>query len=388
MFKNFLKIRDRKLSNQKGTALITALLVMGVLTAISLSVSALIVREIGITRLVLDAGKAYYTAESGMEKALLELNKNPMGDFDGEDVPFQVGEGVKGKFTIKNTANSYPVVVGEVQDNPEAYYSYLDVNDSVTIPLFINKGGDEVKVENFVVQYFVDLKKGNFIFNDLGTLGSWDVLRWKVYGIVPDGDNNGETESINDFTPVSLVIDNVGGGKSLTSAANPSWFGSIDNWSGDGEDYYYFTMGDSINYTPYQEGPAWSVSTDVDGQTIYQGYCPRTHAREHYKYDGDLMTVIDCYPISEFLKGHNQNYLVLTNLMNPSVLNSDGCDKACRESKSRLYYRVVSREFMPREFAEITSIGEAGGSKITLDMLRKRDSFMPIFNFALYHSGE
>ncbi len=388
MFKNFLKISGRKLYNQKGTALITALLVMGVLTAISLSVSALIVREIGITRLVLDAGKAYYTAESGMEKALLELNKNPMGDFDDKDGSFEVGEGVKGKFTIKNTANSYPVVVGEVQDNPEAYYSYLDVNDSVTIPLFINKEGGEEKVENFVVQYFVDLEKGDFIFDNLDTLGSWDVLRWKVYGIVPNGENQGETESINDFTPVSLVMDGGSGeGKSLTDAGNPSWFGSINDWSGT-RGSNYFTMSGSIRYTPYQEGQDWSDPTDVDGQTVYRGYCPRTHAREHYKYDGDLMTVIDCYPIADFLKEHDQNYLVLTNLMNPSVLNSAEYDKTCRESKSRLYYRVVSSEFMPREFAEITSIGEVGDSKITLDMLRKRDSFMPIFNFALYHSGE
>ena len=396
MFKNFLKIRSKKGTVQKGTALITALLVMGVLTAISLSVSALIVREISITRLALDAGKAYYTAESGMEKALLKLSKNPMSGFGEGGEDFDVGEnGANGSFQIKNTATTYPVV-GEQEKslNPESYYSYLDVNDSVTIPLFTVEDEVEVPVEDFVVQYFVDLTEEDFGFqtaSDQGIITGWDVLRWKVYGIVPEGDKTaGKTESINDFTSVALVesTSTEGGteASTLTDARNPSWFGTLLNWDSPEGGYNYFSMGNAINYFPYQNEDV--VIDNIGPETLYTGFCSQDQAREHYKYDGDIMTVIGCYPISEFLapNNHNQNYLVLTNLMNPSVLNGD-YDYDSRAAKSRLYYRVVTDKNMPREFAEITSVGEAGDSKITLSMLRKRDSFMPIFNFALYHSG-
>lgn len=377
MLKKFLKIRE-----EKGTALITALLVMGVLTAISLAVSTLIIREISITRLAIDSGKAYYAAESGIEEALLKLKEGGV-DEDAVDVEFS-GNGGAGSatYTIKNTSKSYPVVEGKSNGYPAAYYSYLDVNESVTIPLFV---GDDTsgKVTDFVVQYFIDLRKGDFIFNEKNPslVTHWDVLRWKVYGIKED---SGRTESINDFTPVSMISDGTGGGETLTSAANPSWFGTMENWEGNKEDD--FTMNGEIEYTGYYDGRPMVVPTDVDGTTVYQGYCPRTSAREHYKYDGNNVIVVECFSIKEFLDNHEQNYLVLTNMMNPSVLNFKS--KENRENNSRLYYRVISEQDMPREFADITATGEAGDSKIVLNMLRKRDSFMPVFNFALYHTGE
>lgn len=382
MLKNLLKIR-----NNKGTALITALLVMGVLTAISLSVSTLIVREISITRLAIDAGKAYYAAEAGVEMALLDL-RDGEAEEEKKEVEFVEDSGSAGqaKYEVKSTANSYPPVEVEEglmgDDDYRGYYDYLDINESVTIPLFVGTGeaSEEDSVVNFVVQFFPNFEVEDLIFGDKEfEISGWDVLRWKVYGI-----KNGRTESINDFTAFATAKFEEGGSTIFTGPRLPSWFGT---W-----DVTECSDKAGIRCAEYQ-GPI-AVKKDVldDGQTVYQGSCLQTQAREHYKYDEDgRVVVMDCYDIAQFLKDHSQNYLVLTNLMNPSVLKSvddnDGTiSMESRKAKSRLYYRVVTDKPMLREYAEIISTGTSGDSKIVLNMLRKRDSFMPVFNFALYHT--
>jgi len=75
-----MKICDRsKILRKEGSALLTALLIMGILIAVSLATSMLIVREVGLTKLTLDAGKAFYGAESGVEVALLQIEENLPG---------------------------------------------------------------------------------------------------------------------------------------------------------------------------------------------------------------------------------------------------------------------------------------------------------------------
>jgi len=384
MFKNLFKIRENK-----GTALITALLVMGVLTAISLSVSTLIVREISITRLAIDAGKAYYAAEAGVEMALLDL-KNGEAEEKKKEVGFVENSGSAGeaKYEVKSTANSYPPVEvedGSTDDDYRGYYDYLDINESVTIPLFVGTGeaSGSDSVMNFVVQFFPNFEVDDLIFNDgKFEISGWDVLRWKVYGI-----KNERTESINDFTAFATArFQEQGGSTIFTGPRLPSWFGT---WN-----VADCTQNTGINCAEYQGQIAVVKDVLEDGQTVYQGSCLQTQAREHYKYDEDgRVVVMDCYYIDQFLTDHSQNYLVLTNLMNPSVLksvddNGGTISMESRKAKSRLYYRVVTDRPMPREYAEIISTGTSGDSKIVLNMLRKRDSFMPVFNFALYHTTE
>ena len=122
-------------------------------------------------------------------------------------------------------------------------------------------------------------------------------------------------------------------------------------------------------------------------QDVYAGTCLPTEAREHYSYEfGQSAEVSHCYKISEFLNKHNYNYLSLTNLMNPLVFKR-GYDNDEKALLSKLYYRVQlgSEDQVVREFADITSVGESGDSMIRLNVLKKRDSVLPVFNFALYH---
>ena len=61
---------------QKGSALIIALLLIGVLLTLTLGLGSLVMREVRITNDVINEGKAYYAAEAGIESGLLDIILN------------------------------------------------------------------------------------------------------------------------------------------------------------------------------------------------------------------------------------------------------------------------------------------------------------------------
>lgn len=388
----------KKFTNKKGTALITSLLVMGILTSVSIAISTLVVREIVITRLALDSAKAYYAAESGVEMALRDLKNNLPGwetPSDGTSVEVIGGSG---EYSISNRADFYGgngadcSGGGEVcssfypyfdpkeydfksfEDNPEALYGVLGLNESITVPLYTS--GDE-KIQKFVVQYYVDFGEVDLNFDLDGEISGWDILRWKIYGVTKD--QTQATESINDFTGVTVIS----GGGGITTAKNPTWFGT-------GDDSGKCNNGglSMITCLSYRSG-AWNVEvlSSDDGQYIYDVRCAQNEAREYYRYDENGANVESCYPIGRFLEDHNRNYLTLTNFMNPAVFKTGS--RAERIEKSKLYFRVVAYDNeLVKEFADITSTGSSGDSEITLSVKKKRDSYLPVLNFALYHTAD
>jgi len=294
-----MKIFDNKIwRGEKGTALIIALLVMGILTAVSLAVSALVVREIGVTKMALDAGKAYYAAESGIEIGLLDIKKNapgwePVGsDGGGGVVSAEVSDAQDFKLTLKNKAQSYPYLDSEKYDldsaDAEAFYDVLELNESVTIPLFtVDSGGKEIPVTQFRVYFYVGFGLDDLNFTSGKVLTGWDILRWKIYGL-----KDGVTESINDFTAVSS--DTAGG---FTDAVKPSWFGSVDCNVKD-ESLSYGKVGCTFYESQVKDEKVDSVH-DFD---IYAGTCWPTEAREHYYYENEKIEAVRyCYSIKEFL---------------------------------------------------------------------------------------
>ena len=59
--------------------LLITLLLLGVLMTLTLGISNLVIREIRVTQSIVDANKAYYAAEAGVEDALLKLKKSGEG---------------------------------------------------------------------------------------------------------------------------------------------------------------------------------------------------------------------------------------------------------------------------------------------------------------------
>jgi len=109
------KIITKIWNDNSGTALLTAMLIMGVLIAISIALSGLVIREVKVTKDLMDAGRAFYAAESGVEEALYFLNNKLPGWEPPEDGQSRdLGEnGSNFKYSIKNTCNSYPCIYEE-----------------------------------------------------------------------------------------------------------------------------------------------------------------------------------------------------------------------------------------------------------------------------------
>ncbi len=190
---------------KRGSALLVSVLMMGMLVAISLGLSSLVLRELQITKIAIDKGRAYFAAEGGVERALLALKENLpgwQGDLDGQ---FEEGRS-EYEVDLKNRCSTFPCLDPEefeLNSAPEkALYYQMGLNESINIPLFVVENGQVFNVKDFTVQFWSPINKASdFKFESDFDINSWDVLRWKVYGV---DKFNGFSETISDFTADSL----------------------------------------------------------------------------------------------------------------------------------------------------------------------------------------
>lgn len=378
--------------NNRGTALLVSLLVMGVLIGVSLALSTLILRENRLTRDLLDSGKAFYAAESGIELALDGLHEELAGwqpVEEGEMAVSQVGEEAVVEYFVDNRCNTFPClpqgfeIDDDLRDDPDVdaelaktLYQELDVNETVTVPLFVvNDQGNVQNVDHFTVEFWSSLDPGQDLKFEADSqfLSSWDVLRWKLLGI----EDNGEAETISDLTALAAG----------TSAALPSWFGSVSCSQEEYQDQRYLQ---GIHCAPYAQPNA---RTSQDGTV--SGICSQLQAREYYDYRGagenrklDYENIYECYSIAEFLDQHELNYLTLSNFMNKDVLKpSLSVDE--KDQKSKIYVRVElfsngGGNQTAREVAELKAHGYSGKAKQSLAVRIQKGTFMPVFNFSVY----
>ncbi|MCX6735236.1 MAG: pilus assembly PilX N-terminal domain-containing protein [Candidatus Peregrinibacteria bacterium] len=377
-------MKAKLLKNRKGTALIVALLVMGVLMAISLALSTLVLRESIVTREFLDAGQSFYAAESASEIGLYGVkNSLPGWEPKGGVVPIII-DGAKDKIEaskavaelkISNKCKAYPCfdkdydVEGKLSTAPDisAFYATLGLNESATIPLFVlGDGGMPTPITDFDVEFYANFNPKDIKITQKGSsVSDWDVLRWKIVGLNDSIKGKAPvTESISDFTAVTSTLDGT-----FTSASQPSWFGT----------------------KPCEGSGRY---TDLIKCQLYQVYseslnCTQTEAREFYLYsfiEGERSNEVKhCWPLSRFINDHKLNYLTLTNLINPSIFN----DPKLSDQQSKINYRVElftdgKATEAVRDYADITADGYSGKSKQSVNVKIKRDSFMPVFNFSLY----
>ncbi|MDX9970792.1 MAG: pilus assembly PilX N-terminal domain-containing protein [Candidatus Gracilibacteria bacterium] len=377
MKKNFLKFGE-----VKGSALLVAILIMGVFLTVSISLSTLIMREVTFTKSLLSSGKAYFAAESGIEEALYYLNTELPGYSTSSSVG-KTDENSVFEYSLKNTCNSYPCYDAEdyeLSNVPlENFYDVLELNETITIPLFTLSDGEIKPVKNFSVQFFpafdpsTDLK--------IKSISGWDILRYKIFGMRKEGEKY-ITESIGDLTAFSSGSA-PSGGNVFANVAKPSWFGTAD-----------------CDQMGSRAGGISGIScVDYDKSIILQSeegqVCTNTEARDFVGYvDGEVRTIYDCYSIGKFLDEHQPgvngstglNYLTLTNMMNPSVFDDEKYPTIReRAALSRLYFRVETfDDEVVREEAEISSNGYSGSLKQSLKVLMRRGSYLPVFNFSVY----
>jgi len=367
-------MKAKFIKNRKGTALIVALLVMGVLMAISLALSALVLRESIVTREFLDAGQSYYAAESASEVGLYGVKNNlPGWEPAGGVIPISVAENAVAELKVSNKCKAYPCFEGGYDVKtaaPKAFYANLGLNESVTIPLFvIGDKGEPMPVTDFNVEFYANFNPSDIKITQNGTsVSDWDILRWKIVGLNDAIKGKAPvTESISDFTAVTSTTTG-----NFTDAVMPSWFGTkpCDNNKG--------------RYTDSIKCQLYTVISASQNEN-----CSQMEAREFYLYnlvDGERVNEVKhCWPLSRFVKDHKLNYLTLTNLINPSIFKSPKLS----DKQTTIAYRVElftdgNATDSVRDAADITADGYSGKSKQSVNVKIKRDSFMPVFNFSLY----
>ena len=375
--------------NNEGTALLVALLVMGVFTAISVVLSTLIIRESRTMKHLLDSGAAYYAAESAIEEALFKLD-NTLPGWEPENNGIAAGDvsdRSSYKYELRNKCNSYPCFDEReylLTDDGDALpveslkslYDILDLNETVTVPLFIPNEGGVDTVEDFTVEFYTAFDPSKHLNVALNDVGGWDVLRWKVFGM-KEVEGSLNTDAIHDFTAVSALKNLETGDYHAAYAEKPSWFGTV----------------------ACSEKNSGRISTDIKCEpytmpSLDEGLCDTTGARDYYSYsvDGKFDLKHSCYPIKNFVTQHSDPegtglvYLTLTNLMNPSMLKDEyypGPEE--RAQASRIFYRIETYDdSIPREFATIIADGKSGDSTQSIEVKIQKDSYMPVFNFSLY----
>ncbi|MCC7432954.1 hypothetical protein IT412_05540 [Candidatus Peregrinibacteria bacterium] len=418
---------------QKGSALLITLLLMGFLMTLTLGISALVIREIGLTQSIVDANIAYYSAEAGSEQALYGLAKNkagyePMGEVKAGD--YAIDPNFAYKFVTSNTTSEVPgfsenkpIFVekaaftgdggGEIvadcvlsngrspfalaytkdgfyQNCARATYRKLGLNETAIIPLFnTDLDGNTHEVQDFLVQYYLNVKDGSGLWGEFQglKLESFDVLRWKLYGQPASGSAVQRTESIADFYPG--ITNNgpdrpvcIGTEGSLQTAAKETCvFPSLSKRPPKLDDGDIGALNDVTLWSAARECYQTDAGTGVTGGALIKGTTQDDNSA-------------GCQ-MRDFIDNHKENYLILTNMVNPNIVGISNNADPAQLARADIYYRVIARKAgegetdvpkLVKDYAEIRSEGYAQNGKTvkTLETRYKAPGFLPVFNFSLY----
>jgi hypothetical protein len=171
----------------RGSALLISILLMSFVIVFGLGISSLIVDSVRVERNVIEAGKAYFAAEGGVEEALY-WHENALP-----------GYSVLDDYEFENDATMEYDLVASEEVVPCAHrdeWRVLAPRESVSLPLFY---GEDVAVRGDVTEFEVTYEL------DYGT--DWpnpyeNALRWKILGLDTDGDMETEAVSeIEDYDP-------------------------------------------------------------------------------------------------------------------------------------------------------------------------------------------
>lgn len=390
--------------NREGTALLVALMIMGILMVLSLGLSRLIIGDVRSIRDQVDAGTAYYLAEAGIEKALLDLHQQLPGyqtKAEGDDLYFgEKDQQQKTNFKIFNQTKVFPHRDGdefnlnEKKATPAFFYNDLKLNESITIPLFSHDGekwrgsgkegtqGNVDNFKNFRLEYYVGYKGA---LNE-GVGGEWiltnndvDVLRWKIFGINKE---TGETEALSDYFPVTdgsnakrpmCMGTKAESGKKLAQSIsdNPIITECHNGKSSDGRyaREYYKNIGPKdnrqiIHFTDSPPNKVYNNEAALAERKAKLKLGRQVEAVENNPVvnpdrlvtdkkpqllEGLVNPVVNLpkdrnltpYPISQFMEEHDNVYLTITNIINTKVIKSVIDSESARKEIANIKYRLL-----------------------------------------------
>lgn len=299
----------------RGSALLISLLIMSFLVVFGFGISRVIIDALRVERNVVEAGKSYFAAESGVELALYYRENHLPGyevqQDDGVTIPLILSNGAQVDYRMTAQGTEVPCAHRDE-------WRPLQLQESVSLPLYrwdADDASGRVEIHQFTVSYEVDRGDAYGFVNG-------DVLRWKILGIDKSG---GHTEAISGL----LSYD----------AAN-------------------------------------NVLSSSDGASFYDGQSGGTFV--HY----------DSYSILSFLENHSFNTLILTNVLalnaqDPSVQSAE---QNVLKVKLSTASDLGQTEATACEYTLIESDGTSGETSQNIDVQVKLDSFLPVFDFALFNT--
>lgn len=324
--------------HNNGNALLIAIIIMGILLTLSLAVSDMLITTLKDNRLLLEKTKAWYAAESGIENALFAVYNHKPGF---EEQINHTTNNPPYSYSIQAASDRFPIIANtNSSSDDENQYATLRLNESVAIPLF----AENAEVKRFHVDYYLNPR-----LNTNTRAENIDILRWKIFGI-----KRGEQllEVLSEFVPMGM------NGSEGDTAENPTCLGIDDNCYNAGS--FYERQGDDTFIV---------------------------HKADFLTNSGKL--------ISDFLNQHDQNFLVLTNMVNTNIIGLPGQNEQTRRRIANIRYRVIAEDENDAKFTlptiKITSDGFAGtttnATKQSINLEIKREAFLPVFGYALYRTG-
>lgn len=409
-------IKTNKIRGEKrASALLVAILVMGVLLTLTLGLSTLIVREIRQTADIVAAGQAYFAAEAGMENALLDLAENLPGYENVVLYPDmnagQEDENLNYEYVIGNKGDKYPffpddqpVFLGPDSAIPKSVlydpgsgftdltYNVLPLNESVTIPLFtVDDNGEVNNIQQFLVQYYVNfddnlLKRTQIQDMANGSsrslkLDDFDILRWKVFGnpcVAGNCDSPDllKTDAISDFYPATEGV----------SSERPVCIGTPSMLSEYNVNCFAPVIQDVIKVGEFAKVD--DLPWDKAGFSFArQCYVSEVTDQSVGSLKGEVV-MTQCN-IDRFIQTHTRNYVTLTNMVNPDLI---GINPETTPQYANIYYRIITSggvdNSIVREFADIRADGYSRGGDVrqSINAKLRLSSFLPVFNFSLYRT--
>jgi len=420
----------------RGSSLLVTLLVMGILLTLTLGLSTLVIREIRQTGDIVSAGKAYYAAEAGIEQGLYELadhypgyettdNDNNVPGWKEVDM-FEGNDSLTDKcsyrYKISNKGNTIPYIPDDepiylqpsgvavskgdlFESHEDQTYNVLPLNQSVTIPLFIDDGnGGITDVDDFLLQYYVDFSLDDTLLGELNPnykgrhhleLEDFDILRWKVFGnrCPSEGDCDNpdltRTDAISDFFPSSSLANEhepVCIGTDLSLAV-----GDYNCMSPVDLEILKIVRDDSGEIKREDDGSYASNIEMLDNLWSASRTCYMNEVGQNVTGGADIKN--NC-TIGSFMKNHTRNFLTITNVVNPEIIGISNVE--LRNSRANIYWRVIAKgssvetNVIPRQFADIKADGYANDGKVqqSIDVKVGMSSFLPVFNFTLYGTSQ
>ncbi len=296
--------------NEEGSALLVSILLMSFVVVFGLGVSSLIVDSIRVERNVVEAGKSYFAAEAGVERALF-FHENRLPGYESVET-VELENGATMDYAMTALGEQIPCA------HREGEWRGLWPQESLSIPLFLwdEDAGVRSDLSFFKVEYYVDRESNTWV--------NGYILRWKVLGLDDPGNH---TEAIS----------------------------GVFDFSDDG-----------------------FLNADTDTAAFYD-------------LTGPPYAYFENEPLSTFLADHFLNYLVLTNVVDPTVQPTG---ETAEENNVIQLKVTVQDPTVPGtddqqvacEYALVAADGLSGDTKQSIDVQIRMDTFLPVFNFVLYQT--